>query len=88
MIKMQSRNSCGLLLTTDHPPQVVALVGPSGGGKSTVCMLIQRFYDPDVGEVTADGVPLPQLDAQYRSALTTPLSESSSLTTLNHSAFV
>jgi len=39
-------------------------------------MLIQRFYDPDVGEVTADGVPLPQLDAQWlRSRMAAVLQE-------------
>jgi subfamily B ATP-binding cassette protein MsbA len=38
------------------PGQVVALVGPSGGGKSTLVQLIPRFYDPTAGRVLIDGV--------------------------------
>ena len=39
------------------PGQTVALVGMSGGGKSTFVNLVTRFYDPQQGSVTLDGVP-------------------------------
>jgi len=41
-----------------HPGETVALVGPSGAGKTTVIQLIQRFYDPQAGRVTLDGIDL------------------------------
>lgn len=38
--------------------KTIALVGPSGGGKSTLADLIPRFYDPAQGQVLLDGIPL------------------------------
>jgi ABC-type multidrug transport system fused ATPase/permease subunit len=48
-----------------EPGQVVALVGASGSGKSTIAQLIERFYDVDQGSVRVDGVDIRDLDPQF-----------------------
>ncbi len=47
---------------TVRPGETVALVGPSGAGKSTVFRLLLRFYDPQTGLVSVDGVDVRQAD--------------------------
>ncbi|MFZ6010054.1 MAG: ABC transporter ATP-binding protein [Bacteroidota bacterium] len=44
--------------------KTLALVGPSGGGKSTLADLVPRFYDPAMGEVRLDGVSITDYDIE------------------------
>ena len=50
----------GVSLTVE-PGQTVALVGPSGAGKTTLMALVPRFYAPTGGEVRIDGLPVSQM---------------------------
>ena len=45
--------------------KTIALVGQSGGGKSTVIQLLERFYDPTGGQVSLDGTPLVDLNLNW-----------------------
>jgi len=50
-----------------RPGQMIALVGPSGAGKTTLCNLVARFYDPTSGSIELDGVDLRDIDVEsYR----------------------
>ncbi len=53
-----------------RPGETVALVGPSGAGKTTVLQLLLRYYDPDRGHVRIDGLDLRQMArSDFRQAL-------------------
>ena len=52
------------------PGETVALVGPSGAGKTTIIQLVQRFYDPQQGAIKLDGIDLRNMDrAAFREQL-------------------
>ncbi|MCA9118016.1 MAG: ABC transporter ATP-binding protein, partial [Planctomycetaceae bacterium] len=59
----------GISLTA-RAGEVVALVGPSGAGKTTLCNLAARFYDPTSGRILLDGTDLRDIDVEsYRTLL-------------------
>jgi len=52
------------------PGETVALVGPSGAGKTTILQLLMRFYDPQSGRITLDGVDLASMARRdFRAAI-------------------
>ena len=48
-----------------EPGKITALVGLSGAGKSTIVNLLDKFYEPQVGTITLDGVDLREYDTHY-----------------------
>ncbi|OUC49629.1 putative antigen peptide transporter-like 2 family protein [Trichinella nativa] len=48
-----------------NPGEMVALVGPSGGGKSSCIALLEHFYEPSSGQVLLDGVPVQEYDHKF-----------------------
>ena len=47
------------------PGEVVALVGPSGGGKSSCINLLEHYYEPVAGQVLLDGKPVQDYDHKF-----------------------
>lgn len=47
------------------PGEITALVGPADGGKSTIVRLLERFYQPQSGEILLDGELLQNYKDQY-----------------------
>ena len=47
------------------PGRVTAVVGPSGVGKTTICHLIMRLFEPDSGRITMDGVDLSEFETEW-----------------------
>lgn len=62
--KDKSKNILNKLNLEIHSKNT-AFVGESGCGKSTIFQLIMRFYDPDEGKISLDGVDLKQLDLNW-----------------------
>ncbi|MCO5189013.1 MAG: ATP-binding cassette domain-containing protein [Anaerolineae bacterium] len=54
----QRRNALDNISFTIEPGQLVALVGPSGAGKTSVTYLIPRLYDPQAGSILIDGIAI------------------------------
>ncbi|MDR2174155.1 MAG: lipid A export permease/ATP-binding protein MsbA [Burkholderiales bacterium] len=55
------RDSLSGITLDIKPGETLALVGPSGGGKTTLVSLIPRFYVPQSGEILLDGIPLNEI---------------------------
>ncbi|MDU5507642.1 ABC transporter ATP-binding protein [Finegoldia magna] len=59
-----SENVLNNISFTINPGQKVALVGPSGGGKTTLCNLIPRFYDVEDGKILVEGIDVRKIKLQ------------------------
>ncbi|MEM9046651.1 MAG: ABC transporter transmembrane domain-containing protein [Pseudomonadota bacterium] len=63
----QTRNETPALTDVSfevRPGETVALVGPSGAGKTTILQLLLRFYDPDSGQILVDGTAVNQMSRE------------------------
>ncbi len=60
-----------------EPGSTIAIVGPTGAGKTTMVNLLMRFYDPDSGEILIDGIPTSRMSrAQVREQFSMVLQDS------------
>lgn len=70
------RDALTAISFTAQPGQTIALLGPTGAGKSTIINLLPRFYDVDAGRITVDGHDVRDLTlASLRSQIGTVLQE-------------
>ncbi|GAB7109370.1 ABC transporter ATP-binding protein [Streptomyces phaeofaciens JCM 4814] len=60
-----SRPSLEGVTFTAGPGELILVTGPSGAGKSTLSKLLTRFYDPDGGVISLDGVPLTDVPLEF-----------------------
>ena len=58
---------------------ILGIQGPSGRGKSTMLKLLMRYWDPQRGQVTLSGTPLPQIDVHARRRIQTMMSQETHL---------
>jgi ATP-binding cassette subfamily B protein len=58
------------LSLTVQPGQTVAIVGPTGAGKTTLVNLLMRFYELDAGQITVDGVDIASMSREDLRAMT------------------
>ncbi|MFI6037838.1 ABC transporter ATP-binding protein [Streptomyces sp. NPDC051315] len=60
-----ARDSVQDMTLRTSPGELVLVTGPSGAGKSTLAKLLTRFYDPDSGVISLDGVPLTDVPLDF-----------------------
>src|SRR5699024_12815164 len=62
-----------------NPGEMIALAGPSGGGKTTIFSLIERFYEPSAGEIKIGELPITAMSMQAWRSQVDYVSEESSM---------
>ena len=83
-VSMSYAREGGVLTVQDisfevYPGQMVALVGPSGAGKTTLTYLATRLYDPSAGRITFDGVDIRELSLDDLARFTAKVTQETTL---------